>query len=224
MECQAEAAALLPSFRELTSAGVVGRDRHGSPSDGSTDGTSSQQSQVPFFIFFILLSLFSWYFFIFLLLLLLSLILFVRVAFCTPWWIGQLIADWPINNCGSIQSPWESMMMIFRYSCRQLRRRIRQRSRLKSKSSACPRLTLCSSSHSRSAHWWDSIHSQLQHWKWSILNDFIHGTETGFDARYDRPWNSTHLPTERRRDSSPDAGPFGGFTTWFLYCLSYAFH
>jgi hypothetical protein len=46
MECQAEAAALLPSFRELTSsAGVVGRDRNGSPSDGSTDG--SQQSQVP---------------------------------------------------------------------------------------------------------------------------------------------------------------------------------
>ena len=49
MECQAEAAAaLLPSFRELTSAGVVGRDRNGSPSDGSTDG--SQQSQV-FFLF-----------------------------------------------------------------------------------------------------------------------------------------------------------------------------
>lgn len=47
MECQAEAAALLPSFSELTSAGVVGRDRHGSPSDGSTDG--SQQSQVSFF-------------------------------------------------------------------------------------------------------------------------------------------------------------------------------
>ncbi|XP_046444180.1 uncharacterized protein LOC124194161 [Daphnia pulex] len=44
MECQAEAAALLPSFRELTSAGVVGRDRNGSPSDGSTDG--SQQSQL----------------------------------------------------------------------------------------------------------------------------------------------------------------------------------
>lgn len=44
MECQAEAAALLPSFSELTSAGVVGRDRHGSPSDGSTDG--SQQSQL----------------------------------------------------------------------------------------------------------------------------------------------------------------------------------
>nr|CAH0108052.1 unnamed protein product [Daphnia galeata] len=43
MECQAEAAALLPSFRELTSAGVVGRDHNGSPSDGSTDG--SQQSQ-----------------------------------------------------------------------------------------------------------------------------------------------------------------------------------
>ena len=49
MECQAEAAALLPSFRELTSAGVVGRERNGSPSDGSTDG--SQQSQVLWNIF-----------------------------------------------------------------------------------------------------------------------------------------------------------------------------
>lgn len=53
MECQAEAAALLPSFRELTSAGVVGRDHNGSPSDGSTDG--SQQSQVSFALYYFIL-------------------------------------------------------------------------------------------------------------------------------------------------------------------------
>ena len=146
MECKAEAAALLPSFRELTSAGVVGRDRNGSPSDGSTDG--SQQSQV-------------------------CLMIFLLVS-CLGWSMRLPNLE-SIRRSISTTVAMEITRFTFFYKCCSCRQRRRNRRPNWVKNSAClrhtPWFSFRSRLHIQPNRWWSHLYEKAPFWwKWFLFS------------------------------------------------------